>query len=177
MSIQNKLKNNIFFMINSLTGRIAHLESQLMRMQRELDKQLAIQRNHLVRVKNNETLSDDFLQNGRVYFDLSPEKAWALFNDESQDFVFLDVSYKEYSPEGPRPKVTLHIPLEELAQRWTEIPNKTTPVLVISEDGLRSILACDFLATKEMFNCNNVSGGWKFWVGHRLVAVQSKATA
>jgi rhodanese-related sulfurtransferase len=177
MSIHHKLKNNVFFMINSLAQRVARVEQLLVQLEAETQRQMAIQRNHLVRVKNQEPLTDDFLQNGRSYYDLTPEKAWELFKDKSKDFIFLDVSYKDYAPEGERPIECLHIPLEELEVRWQELPNKSTPIFVISEEGLRSILACDFLNSKGYFNCNNISGGWKFWPGHRLIQVKTQASA
>lgn len=177
MSIQDKLKNNVFFIINKLVGRVAKLEYKLYKLESEMTRQMAIQRNHLVRVKNQGFLPDDFIQNGRAYLDLSPEKAWAMYKDPNQDFIFIDVSYKNFELDSPRPKECLHIPLEEIDERFGEIPNHSTPIIIISEDGLRSILACEFLNSKGYFNCNNVSGGWKFWLGHRLVEVKNKATA
>ena len=178
MSLRQRLQNNFFFVINKLTSRVAALEHQVMRMQADLDRQMAIQRQHMVRLKNHEHLPDDFILNGRPYHDLSPEKAWKLFQDPNFDFIFLDVSHQGFTPEGPRPKNVFSIPLEELEARWEEIPNRSTPLLVISEDGLRSILACDYLVSRGMYNCNNISGGWKFWPGHRLHSVsRSEAIA
>ncbi len=168
MSLLHKLQNNIFYVINLLTGRVAALERQMMRMQEDMDRKFAIQRQHLVRVKNRQDLPDAFIHDGRPYHDLSPDKAWKLFEDPSFDFIFLDVSHQDYVPEGPRPKATLHIPLEQLAERWDEVPKQSTPLMIISEEGLRSILACEFLNSKNYFNCNNISGGWKFWPGHQL---------
>ncbi|MBY0517904.1 MAG: rhodanese-like domain-containing protein, partial [Bacteriovoracaceae bacterium] len=153
MSFKDKLQNNLFYVINLLTGRVAAVERQLMRMQEDMDKKFALQRNHMVRLKNREELSDDFLLNGRSYNDLAPEKAWSLFQKKDLDFLFIDVSHKDFQPEGHRPKETIHIPLEQLEMRWKEIPNKSTPVFLISEEGLRSVLACDFLASKGYYNC------------------------
>lgn len=173
MSIREKIQSNVYHLINLLTGRVAAVERKLMRMQEEIDRQLAIQRSHMVRLKNREDLSDDFILRGKSYNDLSPEKAWKLFQKPDLDFVFIDVSHGEFIPQGPRPSVVIHIPLEQLEQRWEEIPNRATPLFLISEDGLRSVLACDYLARKGFFNCNNISGGWKFWPGHRLHDVSS----
>lgn len=172
MSLRQKLQNNIFYVINLLTGRVAALERQVLRMQEEMDRKFAIQRQHLVRVKNRQDLPDVYIHEGRPYHDLTPEKAWKLFQDPQFDFVFLDVSHADFSPEGPRPKATIHIPLEQLDERWQEVPQKNTQLMIISEEGLRSILACEFLNAKSYFNCNNVSGGWKFWPGHRLISVE-----
>ena len=54
-------------------------------------------------------------------------------------------------------------PLEELNMRYAEIPNRTTPILVISEVGLRSIKASELLVKKGFYNVNNVSGGYRYW--------------
>ncbi len=78
------------------------------------------------------------------------------------DFIILDVTKADYSPAA-RLKGIIKIPLEELASRYAEIQNKTTPILIISECGLRSIKACELLVKKGFFNVNNISGGYKFW--------------
>src|SRR5690606_38551054 len=109
-----------------------------------------VQRNHLIRVKNHEEVSDDFIYHGRKYQDLSPEKAWKLYNDKDYDFVLIDVSSKEYQPERKIPEAH-HIPWEEFKERFFEITTKTTPILVISEDGTNSVLACEFLISRGYF--------------------------
>jgi rhodanese-related sulfurtransferase len=38
--------------------------------------------------------------------------------------------------------------------------------MIISENGLRSIQACELLIKKGFFNINNISGGHEFWPGH-----------
>ncbi len=171
MSLKQKLQANVYSLVNLLTGRLARLEARVMRLEHRLEGQLAIQRAHLVRVKNREQVSDAFLLDGAPYRDLSPREAWALFQKDDYDFAFLDVSHAGFVPARPRPAEMVHIPLEELESRFGEIERRTTPLLVISEDGLRSVLACEFLASKGLHNCNNVSGGWLYWPGHALQAV------
>ncbi|MGZ3808970.1 MAG: rhodanese-like domain-containing protein, partial [Bacteriovorax sp.] len=80
------------------------------------------------------------------------------------DFFVLDVTQKSFQVN--RLKEAIHIPLEELHVRFVEIPSKTVPVLVISENGLRSITACELLVKKGFFNINNISGGYEFWPGN-----------
>ena len=53
-----------------------------------------------------------------------------------------------------------------------EIQARTTPILIISEDGTKSILACEFLVKRGFYNCNNISGGYKYWYGFRLKEVR-----
>jgi len=174
VSIMQKLQNNAFYLINSLTGRVASLEAQIFQLRREMDKNFAIQRQHMIRLKNQQEIPDDFLRRGRPYLDLTPEQAWRQYQDPEFDFIFLDVSHREFTPEVARAKTTRHIPLEELADRWHELPQSSTPILVISEDGLRSILACDFFVAKGYYNCSNVSGGWRYWPGARLKLAQTE---
>lgn len=177
MSLRNKLQNNIFHLVNLLTSRVAQVEHALNLMQERFDRDMAIQRNHMMRLKNGEKLSDAFIMSGKAYRDLDPQTAWTLFQEENFDFIFLDVSHKDFKLDNPRPAETLHIPLEELQERVEEIKNKTTPLFIISEDGLRSILACDFLSAQGHYNCNNVSGGWCFWPGHQISHLKSAESA
>lgn len=178
MSIREKIQSNVYHLINLLTGRLAGIERKLMKLQEDVDRQFAIQRAHMVRLKNRELVSDDFLARGLAYNDLSPERAWELFKRPDFDYVFLDVSFDGFEPQGPRPSHAIHIPLEELELRYEELPqNNSTPILIISEEGLRSVLACEFLAGRGLFNCNNVSGGWRHWPGHRFNVVGKEETA
>lgn len=177
MSLVSKLQHNIFFIVNRLTSRVAQLEHLVNQMQLKFDRDMQIQRNHLVRIKNGEELSDAFLMAGMSYRDLDPKTAWKLFQDDNFDFVFLDVSQQDFVPDEKRPVETLHIPLEQLEQRRDELRNKTTPIFIISEDGLRSILACEFLSRHGHYNCNNVSGGWSFWHGHQTSHLQAVKSA
>jgi rhodanese-related sulfurtransferase len=101
---------------------------------------------------------------GRPYNDLSPQQAYAIYCNDDADYMFLDVSGKD-NPQSELIKHTIRIPLEELETRYCDIKTKTSPVMVISERGLRSIKACEFLVTKGFFNMNNVSGGIEFWPG------------
>ena len=57
----------------------------------------------------------------------------------------------------------IKVSLEDLNTRYAEIQSKTTPILIFSEQGLRSIQACEMLIKKGFFNLNNVSGGYRFW--------------
>lgn len=120
----------------------------------------------MVRIKNGERLPDDFVLNRRTYNDLSPERAMRLYEQKERDFVLLDVSSKSYRPEKELPEA-LKIPLEELGIRYKELVNKAVSVLIISEDGTRSILACEILNNRGYYNLNNISGGYKFWPAFR----------
>jgi rhodanese-related sulfurtransferase len=155
---------NIFAQFQVFEKHIEHLEERLLQLEQKIDLQLQIERSHIIRVKNHEDLSDEFLSNGRKYQDLSPEKSWNLYTDKDYDFILVDVSTKGYIPPFMLPEAN-KIPWEELQERFIEIKSRTTPILIISEDGTKSVLACEFLVKRGFFNCNNISGGYKFWKG------------
>lgn len=131
-----------------------------------------IERNHLIRIKNNQEISDEFINSGRGYYDLTPEKAWKHYCNPDFDFILIDVS-EEITKEMHIPEA-IHIPWKNFKERFFEISTQTTPIFIISEDGTKSILACEFLIKQGYYNCNNVSGGHKFWIGHRVVKWNDK---
>ena len=153
-------------MLEFINNRLLNIEKNIQRIEDKLDFSVSLQRNHLVRIKNGEDLSDTQILLGCPYNDLAPDMAFKLFNDEKKDIILLDVSMKGYLPDS-RPKNAVVIPLEDLNSRYSEIQNKTTPVLVISEEGVRSIVACEALVKKGFFNLNNISGGYKFWPANK----------
>ena len=55
----------------------------------------------------------------------------------------------------------INIPVDELAERVGEL-DKNKPVYVMCQSGLRSYVACRFLAQKG-FDCYNFSGGYRFY--------------
>jgi rhodanese-related sulfurtransferase len=151
----------IFQMLEFINSRLSNIEKNIARMDEKLDFSIMLQRNHLVRVKNGEEIDDNIILMGRPYNDLSPQKAFAVYRNPNVDFIVLDVTSKTWT--GDHLEGAVHIPLEELSVRFVEVPSKTVPVMVISENGLRSIQACELLVKKGFFNINNISGGYEFW--------------
>lgn len=151
-----------FQMLEFINNRLTNIEKNISRIDEKLEFSIQLQRNHLIRIKNGEDIDDQTILYGRPYNDLSPQKAHDIYHDHNADFILVDVSHKDYSP--PRQLDGLiRIPLEELDWRYAEISSRTLPVLVISENGLRSIQASELLVKKGFFNINNVSGGHEFW--------------
>jgi rhodanese-related sulfurtransferase len=155
----------IFQMLEFINSRLSNIEKNISRIDEKLDFSITLQRNHLVRVKNGEEIDDNMILMGRPYNDLSPQKAWTVFNNPNIDFYVLDVTLKSF--QGTRLEGAIHIPLEELNMRFVEVPSKTVPIMIISENGLRSIQACEMLVKKGFFNINNISGGYEFWPGNK----------
>jgi rhodanese-related sulfurtransferase len=162
-----KKARNIFEQLNQFEKEFGRLESKILEIDQKLEEMVSIQRNHLIRLKNQENVSDEFISSGRRYQDLSPDLAWKLYCDKNFDFILIDVSAKDFAPQH-RLEQAIHIPWEEFNERSIEIQNKNTPIFVISEDGTHSILACEFLSRRGFYNCNNVSGGYEYWKGFEI---------
>lgn len=163
----NRKPHNVFSQLDFFEKEVSRLEGRIFELENRMHKMLEIERNHLIRVKNGEEVPDEFVQNGRAYLDLSPDKAWRLYKNPDFDFILIDVTPSDYTGHKRLPEA-LHIPWEDFQDRFMEIHSRTTPLMIISEDGATSVLACEFLVKRGYYNCNNVSGGYKFWKGFRL---------
>lgn len=164
--MDQKLQTSIFYNFNKLQDQVKELKKEVADLTEKYDKVMATQRCHMMRIKNGEKLSDEYILNGRLYNDYSPEAAFDYYNQADENYILLDVSEKGYEPPEELPEAT-KIPLSELPLRIKEISNKATPILVISEDGIKSILACETLNQFGFYNVNNISGGYKFWPAFR----------
>ncbi len=170
----NQRPQNVFSQLQSFEKDIARLEGKILELEDRITRLMEIERFHLIRVKNKEEVSDEFIMTGRTYLDLSPEKAWRLYKNPDFDFILIDVTSKDYE-DHPRLPEAIHIPWEDFQDRFIEINSHATPLFIISEDGTNSVLACEFLVKRGYFNCNNVSGGYKYWKGYRLEKVEDQS--
>jgi rhodanese-related sulfurtransferase len=152
---------NIFRLAEMIDKRLGRLEKKIEEIDEKIEFSNAVLRNHLIRIKNNEDISDEMVLKGSPYNDLSPQKAMEILANNQIDYIVLDVSSKD-SQETKRPKGSIHIPIEELKERYSELSSRTVPLLILSETGVNSIKACEFLINKGYFNLNNISGGYQF---------------
>lgn len=162
---------NIFSQLQSFEEHISSLEEKILMLEQRIEQLIAVERNHLIRIKNHEEVSDDFIQNGKSYQDLSPEKAWKLYSNKDYDFIMIDVSSATFEAPCKIPEA-IHIPWECFHEHSLDIQNKTTPIFIISEDGTTSILACEMMVSRGYYNCNNISGGYRYWKGQMLKEVK-----
>lgn len=159
---QHKKPSNLFSQLNAFEAQIKNLEDKILNLEKRLQDEAQLQRSNLIRIKNKEHLTDQFIYKGYKYLDLSPSQAFSLYSDPEKDLIFVDVSSQDFKSRASIPEL-IHIPWEEFPSRFFEIKSKTTPIFIISEDGTKSILACKFLAKLGYYNCNNISGGHLFW--------------
>lgn len=155
---------NLFEQLNIFESQIQSLEKKIAYLENKLETKVQEQRHQLLRVKNHQPLPDDFILSGKRYLDLSPDKAYEMYQDKEFDFILIDVSAEDFAPPVTLPEA-IKIPWSQFRERFMEIQSKSTPILIISEDGVNSVLACDFLARRGFYNTNNISGGYKFWKG------------
>lgn len=161
------MDNNIFETLRLINNRLANLETNLMKLEERVESSVGLLRCHLVRIKNNEQVNDDVILSGKTYNDLSPDRAYKLYKNQNLSFIILDVSESDFAAPAELDSL-LKISFDSLEENYGKIPSKNSPILVISEDGVKSILACELLVNKGFMNVNNVSGGYKFWPGFRF---------
>jgi rhodanese-related sulfurtransferase len=166
--------SSIFGQFQMFEEEMRRLEDQILSLEQRLEQMSAVQRNHLIRVKNQEELSDDFIRLGKSYQDLTPEKAWELYQNPDYNFILIDVSSSEHNPNQSIPEA-VHMPWENFREASLSLQSNTTPIFVISEDGTKSILACEFLVGRGFYNCNNVSGGHLYWKGNKIHKLEESA--
>jgi hypothetical protein len=166
--------HNVFSQLQIFEQEINRLEGRILEMETRIDKLLEIERNHLIRIKNGEEIADDFIKGGHTYHDLSPEKAWKLYRNPDYNFILIDVSSPDFHSHSRLPEA-IHIPWSEFPDRFHEIQSRTIPILIISEDGTTSVLACEYLVKHGFYNCNNISGGYKYWKGFRVEEIKGKS--
>lgn len=152
----------IFQKLESIENRLINVEKNLARMDEKMDFSIALMRNQLIKVKNDEEISDNNILYGSPYNELTPQQAMKIYNNINASYMILDVSNNDYNPPV-KLNGLIRLPLEQLKTRYSEITNKTIPILVISEKGVRSISACELLVKKGYFNVNNIAGGYQFW--------------
>lgn len=158
-------------MLEFMNQRLSNIERNISKIDEKLEYSLSLQKNHLIRVKNGEYIDDNMILMGLPYNDLSPQKAYEIYENPDMDYIILDVTKQDHK-SNIKLDGAIKIPLEDLDKRYAEMQNKTTPILIISECGLRSIQACELLVKRGFYNVNNISGGYKFWpaaAGSRLV--------
>ena len=154
----------IFQMLDFINNRLSNIEKNIARIDEKLEFSIALQRNHLIRIKNGAPINDQMILMGRPYNDLTPNDAYQIYSNPDMDFILLDVSTDHFFASN-QDKISdaIHIPLEQLEKRYSQVQSKTTPILIISEHGLRSISACELLVKKGYYNVNNISGGYQYW--------------
>jgi rhodanese-related sulfurtransferase len=171
MTSNKEMQNQLY----DLKRKVDKLENHIQFLESHITEAITIEKYHLMRIKNGDELSDDFIVKGLSYLDLSPEKAFNIYNQKDRDFILLDVSVSGFEAFAEIPEAK-KIPLEDLERNTHKIPGRHKSILVISEDGVRSIQACKKLSSLGYYNLSNISGGYKYWPGFREMLSSSPST-
>ena len=83
---------------------------------------------------------------------------------DSGEVRVLDVRTAEEVAQGVLPGA-LHIPVEEIEERFRELPADGRKTLVYCAGGVRSVYACEFLTSEGYTNLYNLEGGLMTWNG------------
>jgi rhodanese-related sulfurtransferase len=162
MSVEDKINFNIFSQLDLVNSRLDHMQNQFLKLSETFERLIEIQKAQLIQVKNRQHLSDDAILHGRSYYDLTPEKAYEYYLNENKNFMVVDVA-DDYYERPVKLAEAIEVQVANLENNHYELPSRSTPILVISEDGTKSILACERLNQMGYYLVFNVSGGYKFW--------------
>lgn len=93
--------------------------------------------------------------------ELSPEEVVERLKDRPGTVVLLDVR-EAYERDLARIEPSVHIPMQEVPERLTEIP-KDKDVIIYCHSGVRSMMVAGFLASLGWESVANLSGGIDAW--------------
>ena len=163
--LELKLKSNIFFRINNLDESMERIEKAVAALEREQQRLEKKIKAHLLQLFClDKQLVTNAVFNDYKYIDLSPTTASSVINSDVHKII-IDVSSFDHHHHDAGLFKNLHyfkIPFETLENSLENIPSKKIPIILISEDGLNSIKAANFLYSQGFYILMNVSGGYQY---------------
>jgi rhodanese-related sulfurtransferase len=150
---------NFLTTIKDLNKRIDGLEKKVDYLENSLSSESHLISSFFLRLITQSPLTEHMILSKRPYFDLNPKDALNLIAQDNLAYQLIDVSDKAFIPPSQYKK-RIHIPLSELGGHLDQLPPKKMPLLIICEDGTKSILACEILAKLGYFHISNISGGF-----------------
>ena len=128
----------------------------------EVEGELTTLRRLLVELSAGRPLTEDQILEGRLWRDVDTAAAKALL--DGGDVRLIDVRTPGEVAAGIIPGA-LHIPVDDLEARRSEIPRDDRTTLVYCAAGMRSAAACEYLSSKGFANLLNLEGGFQSWNG------------
>ena len=128
----------------------------------ELAFELKKQREMIAQLAGGEKLSPEMVREGRLWRDVLPTEAAALF--EAGSLRIVDVRTPQETASGILPGA-IHIPIDQLEERLAEVPNDKPHTLVYCAMGGRSAAACELLSQEGRSGLLNLQGGIGSWTG------------
>ena len=146
--------------IRTLTSKLEKLEKRVLELEKLLEQEKSIINTNIIRLRNGYELNDQAILDGSKYMDITAYKAYEIFQLDEAQYTVLDIASQDFARPCKIPSL-ITIPYSELNSRIDDIPTKTIPILVISEDGVNSINACELLSQHGFYNTYNISGGYE----------------
>jgi rhodanese-related sulfurtransferase len=115
----------------------------------------------------NGKITADMVEEGKPFSDISAADAEKLISTSSSAVV-IDVRTPGEYQSGHIPNSKL-IPVDEIEERFTEVPKEADPILVVCQGGGRSAAACQILSEKGYVNLVNIYDGMGAWAGKREI--------
>lgn len=131
-------------------------------LKEELTEEIATLRRTVAKVAAGDTISADMVLEGRLWREASPDQGKAMVAAGGVRIV--DVRTQQETAQGIIPGAIL-IPVQELEQRFREIPKDGKTTLVYCAGGTRSAAACEFLSRQGYEGLHNLAGGFTSWGG------------
>lgn len=128
------------------------------------------------RLAAGEAVTREMILEGRLFSEISSEDARRLIEDERpEDLFVLDVRTRG-EVEGGHIAGAAWVPVDELQERFREIPSRKH-VVVVCAMGSRSAAACEFLSTRGYGRLTNVAGGMTSYGGATVTGTPGSATS
>ncbi len=147
-----------------LLQKASKIESNIARLDEKIDDQIKLLRSHLIQVKRGQPLRDTTILNGLVYEEISAKEAYIRWQHDSGEILLIDVSSVNQSSLSIKDNHFLHLRFDQIEKSALKIPSQYTTLFIISEDGIESILACQYLAKFCPQQITHVAGGLTYWL-------------
>ncbi len=128
----------------------------------DVDEKLANLRQLVSKMAAGASITPDMVLEGRLWRDVSTSDGVQLL--QSGDVRLLDVRTPAETAHGIIPGAAL-IPVDQLEDRWKEIPKDRKQLIVYCAGGGRSAAACEFLSHQGYESVLNLEGGFSSWTG------------
>ena len=127
----------------------------------ELGQEIAVLRRAVSRIAAGEKLTPEMVLEGRLWGEATPEDGKRMVAAGAR---VIDVRTPTETAMGIIPGAVL-IPVQEIEERFREIPKDGKPTLVYCAGGGRSAAACEFLSRQGYEQLHNLAGGFQSWSG------------
>lgn len=153
--------------IKSLERGIEEARADTRRQARNVAE--ALRREHfvlqqlLLRQVSGEPVTAEMVRDGILWRDVDADEARRMV-ETHEELVIIDVRNPEETEMGHIPGAKL-IPVDDIAERESEIPKTGRSILVYCAGGGRSLGVCEELAHKGYEGLHNLTGGFMAWSG------------